>query len=160
MNSSHLEVINLVLKFVTFFKQSKNIIDMDEKWNLWENEYNFAASPPTHEAHLRAKNDYNPLSFKIIYFVVFFENNPFVTFGSSGTICLCLPVEGYNDKNVQILQLYHELTHILHLKPLKKELSYERSFSFLILQEGLALQMSKQMVPGFKDETYISNQKG
>ena len=58
MNSSHLEIINLVPKFVTFFKQSKNIIDMDEKWNLWENEYNFAAIPPTHEAHLRAKNDF------------------------------------------------------------------------------------------------------
>ena len=58
MNSSHLEIINLVPKFVTFFKQSKNIVDMDEKWNLWENEYNFSAIPLTHEAHLRAKNNF------------------------------------------------------------------------------------------------------
>lgn len=100
------------------------------------------------------------VNLKIVYFIGFFENNPFVSTDESGNICLCLPVETHIDKTIEKIRFYHELTHIFHAQICHIDFTYQRSLAFLIIQEGIALQMSKKMVPGFETDSYVSHQKG
>ncbi|MGX4687368.1 hypothetical protein JNUCC83_10915 [Vagococcus sp. JNUCC 83] len=100
------------------------------------------------------------MDIKIVYFVGFFEDNPFVTTDVNGKLCVCLPIENNSDEEFQRIQLYHELTHIYHSKLSNTSFSYEQSLSFLILQEGLDLRMSEKMVPGYMDSKYVSHQNG
>lgn len=198
MYNTHIELINLVPKFLQFLNQSKNVLDMEKKWKLWQSEYNFAAIPPTEMAYKKAKADFihvydrylteeaeiatfspdesmlyevvdqlrktlaydESITLNVVYFVGFFEHNPFVTFDANGTLCLCLPVEGNYDCHLDKIYLYHELTHILHASMSKHQLTYGRSLAFLLLQEGLAMRMSFEQIPGYEVAVYVSHQPG
>lgn len=198
MTNINIEVVNLVPKFLSFFDKAELVKGMDDKWKLWQSEYNFAAIPPTEEGLAKAKQDFigvynqyykyedrirrfqydevmikqcilqlqkellfkNPFSIKIVYFVGFFENNPFVTTDQTGELCLCLPIENDMNKTIEQIRLYHELSHIFHSEILNINFTYQRSLGFLIMQEGIALQMSRKMVPGCRDDSYISHQLG
>lgn len=198
MNKTNIEIINLVPQFLLFLDESKVVDTIDEKWEVWEEKYNFAAVPPTDEGIIRAKKEFSKVyddyllfekqirnfipdetllkdclmniceelnfhqdfDLKIIYFVGFFESNPFVTTDREGKLTLCLPIENFQmDDYFKIIQMYHELTHICHYQILQKDLFYQRSLAFLMIQEGLALHMSKKMIPGLEDSNYLSYQQ-
>lgn len=143
-----LDFVRVYQKYLTFEHQIKEF-------------YNDEETIKTCILALRNKLDTNCImDIKIVYFVGFFENNPFVTTDANGKLCVCLPIENNSDEEFQRIQLYHELTHIYHSELSNTPFLYERPLSFLILQEGLALRMSEQMVPGHADSKYVSHQSG
>lgn len=92
-----------------------------------------------------------PIEFVVVYFVGGFEENAFVTQIGSGKLALCLPIEnGKSD-----VMLAHELTHIVHSYTAQLSAQWERTIASTIVQEGLATQVSKRIVPGLSDEEYI-----
>lgn len=94
---------------------------------------------------------HTPIEFVVVYFVGAFEENAFVTQIDSGKLALCLPVEnGKSD-----VMLAHELTHIVHSQTAQFSAQWERTIASTIVQEGLATQVSKRLIPGLPDEEYI-----
>lgn len=92
------------------------------------------------------------INFVVVYFVGGFENNPFVAPIDEDTLALCLPIE----TEISDIFLTHELTHIVHAKTADLSSEWERSIGTVILQEGLATQVSKQLVPGKQAEDYLA----
>lgn len=88
----------------------------------------------------------------VVFFVGGFENNAFVTFLENERVALCLPIE---DRGLSEIVLAHELTHIVHSHTARFTIRWERTIASTILQEGLATQVSKFLVPGKPDEDYI-----
>nr|WP_289037033.1 DUF2268 domain-containing putative Zn-dependent protease [uncultured Allobacillus sp.] len=97
-----------------------------------------------------------PIKIVIIYFVGAFENNAFVAPYDDERLALCLPIEN-GDSDVT---LCHELTHVVHAKTANMNIDLERSIAALIIQEGLAIHISKEMVPGIEDRLYIEHKEG
>ncbi|CAM3066867.1 hypothetical protein FITA111629_01485 [Filibacter tadaridae] len=97
-----------------------------------------------------------PINFVVIYFVGGFENNPFVAPFDKERLALCLPIEN-GDSDIYLV---HELTHIVHSQTAQLTGEWERTIASTILQEGLATQVSKFVVPGEPDELYIEHKKG
>lgn len=92
----------------------------------------------------------------VIYFVGGFENNPFVARYDEERLALCLPIECGDSK----ITLSHELTHVVHSKTANLKSEWKRTIASTILQEGLALQVSKYLIPGKADEEYIEHKEG
>lgn len=97
-----------------------------------------------------------PINFVVIYFVGGFENNPFVAPFDKERLALCLPIEN-GDSDIHLV---HELTHIVHSQTAQLTGEWERTIASTVLQEGLATQVSKFVIPGEPDETYIEHKKG
>lgn len=97
-----------------------------------------------------------PINIVVVYFVGGFENNPFVAPVDEERLALCLPVESDSSD----ILLAHELTHIVHARIAKLTGEWERTIASTVLQEGLAAQVSKAVVPGEPDESYIEHKKG
>lgn len=97
-----------------------------------------------------------PINFVVIYFVGGFENNPFVAPFDKERLALCLPIEN-GDSDIYLV---HELTHIVHSQTAQLTGEWERTIASTVLQEGLATQVSKFIVPGEPDESYIEHKKG
>lgn len=97
-----------------------------------------------------------PINLIVVYFVGGFENNPFVAPFDDERLALCLPIEN-GDSDIY---LSHELTHIVHTHTAHLTNSWERTIASTILQEGLATQVSKYLVPDEADELYIEHKKG
>ncbi len=91
------------------------------------------------------------INFVVVYFVGAFEKNPFVAPYDEKRLALCLPIENGNSA----ILLAHELTHIVHSKTADITAGWERTIACTILQEGLATQASKFLVPGEPEEVYI-----
>ncbi|WP_168193876.1 DUF2268 domain-containing putative Zn-dependent protease [Lysinibacillus sp. SGAir0095] len=97
-----------------------------------------------------------PINLVLIYFVGGFENNAFVAPYDQERLALCIPIEcGDSD-----ITLSHELTHVVHSKTANLTPNWERTIASTILQEGLATQVSKFIVPGKPDEKYIEHKQG
>ncbi|QPC45861.1 hypothetical protein [Mangrovibacillus cuniculi] len=97
-----------------------------------------------------------PINLVVVYFVGGFEGNPFVAPYDQERLALCLPVECNNTTII----LSHELTHIVHASTANFSTKWERSIASTILQEGLAMHVSKQLVPGKEEESYTEFTKG
>ncbi|ATP41006.1 hypothetical protein CSE16_13615 [Solibacillus sp. R5-41] len=97
-----------------------------------------------------------PINLVVVYFVGGFENNPFVAPFDEKRLALCLPIEN-GDSDIL---LSHELTHIVHSHTANLTAKWERTIASTIIQEGLATQVSKFLVPGDLDEHYIEHKKG
>ncbi|MFE8699767.1 DUF2268 domain-containing putative Zn-dependent protease [Cytobacillus sp. FJAT-54145] len=191
----HIELINLVPKFLDFYKRADiEGIDSEDRWDLWKEHYNFAAVPPGDEGRKMARvlldnawGNYaqkinfikswepehksvdhylakvksllgcqKPIKLVLIYFVGGFENNAFVAPYDKERVALCLPIEcGDSD-----ILLSHELTHVVHSTTANLTAEWERTIASTILQEGLATQVSKHLVPGKKDHCYIEHKEG
>lgn len=119
------------------------------------------------EPNLEKVNDYltkvkkllgydKSISLVVVYFVGGFENNPFVAPYDENRLALCLPIEN-GDSDIL---LSHELTHIVHSHTANLSADWERTIGSTILQEGLATQVSRFIVPGRPTELYIEHTKG
>jgi len=91
------------------------------------------------------------IPFVLLFFVGTFNNNAFVAPYNESKMMLCLPIE----QQISDIVIAHELTHIVHAETACLEMNWKRPLAELILQEGLALQASKYIVPGRNDEAYI-----
>lgn len=189
----NLEVINLAPKFLNFYEKAKGK-DVSCIWDIWKENYNFAAVPPGEQGEQMAKEllmnawpkypeiisyieSWSPntervefyvdkvkkllgceqsVGIALVYYVGCFEHNAFVTPYKDGMLALCMPIE---DGDVDIT-LVHELTHIIHSKTSDLSLNWGKSIGSLILQEGLAMQVSKHLVTGKEDEAYIEHKEG
>lgn len=96
------------------------------------------------------------IDLAIIYYVGGFENNAFVAPTDENGLALCLPIEGSNTDII----LTHELTHIVHSKIAGLTTQWEKTVASLILQEGLAMHISRYMNPGEENEIYIEHKEG
>src|SRR5699024_1561909 len=187
---NNIELKNLVPTFLEFYKRAEQVVDSEERWNLWKKHYNFAAVPPGAEGEKiartllddswdRYKKNINyirnwtipdhqeveqylkeiksllgcekPVNIVLIYFVGGFENNPFIAPYDHERLALCLPIESESSD----ITLPHELTHIVHSKTADLKIKWERTIATLVLQEGLATQVSKYIVPGKEDKHYV-----
>jgi hypothetical protein len=101
-----------------------------------------------------------PIDIVIVYFVGFFEKNAFVAPYDGDKLALCLPIENRESSKESSITLSHELTHIVHSKTANLTSAWERSIGSTILQEGLATQVSKFLVPNEPDESYIEHKNG
>lgn len=91
------------------------------------------------------------IPFVVVFFVGSFDSNAFVAPYNEHKSMLCLPVE----TRLPDIIIAHELTHIVHAETASLDMNWERPVAELILQEGLALQASKYLIPGEQDEAYI-----
>lgn len=87
----------------------------------------------------------------IVFFVSSFDNSAFVAPYDEQRSMLCLPIEN----QLSDIIVVHELTHIVHAETASLEMNWERPIAEIVLQEGLALHVSKHLVPGERDEAYI-----
>lgn len=141
---------------------AKNLLDI--AWDDYANHLSFIEMWTPNEENVR---DYltkvkallgydEPIDLVVVYFVGGFENNPFVAPFDQKRMALCLPIEnGESD-----IFLSHELTHIVHSQTANLTGEWERTIASTILQEGLATQVSKFLVPGQPDERYLEHKKG
>ena len=51
----NISVVDLTPKFLSFYDRAKQAVDPEERWDLWQKHYNFAAVPPTPEGRELAK---------------------------------------------------------------------------------------------------------
>jgi len=175
------ELLNLVPKFLAFYQMAnKSDIDkekrsgeegkimarnlLDGAWNTYSEHLimleNWEPNLEKVKRYLtKVKNllGYDqPINLVVVYFVGGFENNPFVAPYDENRLALCLPIEnGESD-----ILLSHELTHIVHSHTANLTANWERTIGSTILQEGLATQVSKFLVPGEPIELYIEHTKG
>lgn len=98
----------------------------------------------------------NIIEMIMIFFIGAFEGNPLVVPTSDGRTALGWPIEA----RLGDIQLVHELTHIVHSVTAEFEATWERSIGFIIIQEGLAMQVSKHIMPGEPDGVYTENTQG
>lgn len=96
------------------------------------------------------------IEFTVIYFVGGFEDNPFVAPIGKNKVALCLPIETEQSD----IYLVHELTHVVHQKTANMKNDWERNIASIIMQEGLATHVSKQLIPGHKEKEYIEISHG
>ncbi|QFF98948.1 hypothetical protein PB01_08945 [Psychrobacillus glaciei] len=99
---------------------------------------------------------FEPINLVVIYFVGAMENNAFVAPFDEKKLALCLPIED----GITETTLVHELTHVVHTHTANLATEWERTIGSTILQEGLATQISKYLVPGKPDYEYIEYKEG
>ena len=95
-----------------------------------------------------------PVEVVLLFFVGAFDGNAFAAPYGENRIAICLPTEEGENHIV----IAHELTHLVHGKITNLTMSWERPVASLIVQEGLATQLSRHLVPGYKDEDYLACQ--
>lgn len=92
----------------------------------------------------------------LIFFVGAFDGNAFAAPYGENRIAVCLPVE----EGVNQVTMVHELIHLVHGKITGFAAGWERPVASLVMQEGLAMRLSKHLVPDHKDEDYVADQNG
>ena len=92
----------------------------------------------------------------LLFFVGAFDGNAFAAPYGENRIAVCLPIE--NGENQ--ITIVHELTHLVHGKMIGSAMSWGKTVASLVFQEGLATQLSKYLVPGYRDEVYVEHQEG
>ncbi|MUV38814.1 hypothetical protein JNUCC1_02685 [Lentibacillus sp. JNUCC-1] len=138
---------------------------LDESWDKYSQKINYISNWTL--PHYQEVDQYltkiktllgceQPINLVLIYFVGAFDNNPFVAPYDEGRLALCLPIE----TEVSDITLPHELTHIVHSRTASLKVEWERTIASLILQEGLATQVSKYIIPGKEDKYYIEHKDG
>lgn len=98
------------------------------------------------------------LRLVLLYFIGFFEGNPFVAPMGDGRLAICLPVELGQSRHSIFIS--HELTHIVHSQLNGTAGGWERSVAELILSEGLAMRVSQHLCAGQADEAYLEHRSG
>lgn len=137
---------------------------LDQAWNQYHKHIDYFEQwkPNNEKAHafladIQAKlGCKEEIDIALIYFVGAFENNAFVAPYKENRLAVCLPIESGNSD----ITLAHELTHIVHAKTAKLSGAWERAIATIIIQEGLATRMSKEIVPHQQDAAYIEYTDG
>lgn len=94
-----------------------------------------------------------PLTVRVVYFVGGFEGNAFA-YAMGDMPVVNFPVEA--DTNRAVEQA-HELTHAVHARLAGLSAAWERPLAQTILQEGLAMHVARELVPGLPTATYVTH---
>lgn len=137
---------------------------LDQAWTKYHEHIDYIKQwkPDTEKAHLflaeiqRKLECIKDIDLALIFFVGAFENNAFVAPYGENRLALCLPIENGDSE----ILLAHELTHIVHGSTAKLSGGWERKIATLIIQEGLATRISKEIVPHQPDAAYIEYKSG
>jgi hypothetical protein len=97
-----------------------------------------------------------PARMQLITYVGGFEGNAF-TFRGEVPV-LAIPLE--SPPAERALFLAHEGTHAVHMLVANLSGGWERSVAATMLQEGLAMHVSREVVPGRPFEDYVSHRPG
>jgi hypothetical protein len=97
-----------------------------------------------------------PATIKLVTYIGGFEDNAFTFRAEVPTVALPLEI----DPKIRARSLAHEGTHALHIFIDNLSGGWERSVAATMLQEGLAMQVSREVVPGYPLETYVSQRAG
>jgi hypothetical protein len=98
-----------------------------------------------------------PFELQLVVFVGAFDGNAF-TAGQDDQPVVAVPVE--MDAAERALVLAHEMTHAVHLVTAGLSGGWERSIAETIVQEGLAMHVTKAVAPGRDDRAYIEHSPG
>jgi len=94
-----------------------------------------------------------PLTVKVVYFVGGFEGNAFA-YAMGDMPVVNFPVEAGTNRAVEQA---HELTHAVHTRLAGLSGGWERSIAQTLLQEGLAMHVSREAVPGLPVAAYVTH---
>ena len=97
-----------------------------------------------------------PVDVALLFFVGTFDGNAFAAPYGENRMVVCLPVE----EGEKPITMVHELIHIVHGKINGSTMNWERPVAALVMEEGLATQLSKHLVSGYTDEEYLGSQNG
>lgn len=137
---------------------------LEAAWEKYENVIPFLEqwSPDSEKIQqnlsmIKSVLEYNEsVDVVLLFFVGAFDGNAFAAPYGENRIAVCLPIEN-GDNQITIV---HELTHLVHGKMTGSAMSWGKTVASLVFQEGLATQLSKYLVPGYKDEVYVEHQEG
>lgn len=97
-----------------------------------------------------------PAKIQLITFIGGFENNAFSFRAKDPTVALPLEI----DPAVRARSLAHEGAHAVHMQIAKLSGGWQRSVAATMLQEGLAIEVAREVVPGAPVEAYVSHRPG
>jgi hypothetical protein len=97
-----------------------------------------------------------PLAVDFLVYVGAFEDNAFTIGGTPPTVAF--PVE--MSANLRPLIMAHELTHAAHFQIAHLSGGWERSIGATLIQEGLAMHVAREVVPGRTQAAYIEHEPG
>ena len=98
-----------------------------------------------------------PLNVRLVAYVGAFDGNAF-TAGAGGAPTVNFPVE--MDAEARRPIMAHEFTHAVHIQLAGLSGGWERSIAETLMQEGLAVHTSREVVPGRPLTAYIEHQPG
>lgn len=99
-----------------------------------------------------------PATVRLTGFVGSFENNAFTMLGDDKVPTLALPIEGDADAMATIIP--HEAAHAIHALVADFAPGYERSLARVIVEEGLAMHVSRMVAPGHSVADYTEHKPG
>jgi len=137
---------------------------LEAAWDKYEKVIPFLEqwSPDTEKiqrylSKIKSVLEYNEsVDVVLLFFVGAFEGNAFVAPYGENRIAVCLPIE--NGENEVVIT--HELIHLVHGSLTGSTMNWEHTVASLVLQEGLATQLSRYLIPGYQDEVYVEHQEG
>lgn len=94
-----------------------------------------------------------PFRARVVYFVGGFEGNAFA-YAMGDMPVVNFPVEGEIDP---ALQQAHELSHALHTRLAGLSGGWQRTIAQTALQEGLAMHVAREVVPGRPVAAYVTH---
>lgn len=97
-----------------------------------------------------------PLDVDFLVYVGAFEDNAFTVGGMPPTVAF--PVE--MSAGLRPLIMAHELTHAVHFQIAHLSGGWERSIGATLMQEGLAMHVAREVVPGRAEAAYIEHEPG
>ena len=98
-----------------------------------------------------------PVRIRFVAYVGAFEDNAFA-YSADGVPVVNVPIE--IDPASGEVTVAHEMTHAFHMAVGRLSGGWERSIAATMLQEGLAIHVSREVVPGRPMASYIEYQAG
>jgi hypothetical protein len=99
-----------------------------------------------------------PLVIKVVAYVGAFDLNAFSYRGGDGVPVVCVPLEMTPYVRAPIFT--HEMTHAVHMEVAHLSGGWERTIAATVLQEGLAMEISRVCVPGRDVRAYVEATPG
>jgi hypothetical protein len=98
-----------------------------------------------------------PVTVRVNAYVGGFEVNAF-TYGQDDVPVVCVPIEMAPDVRGPVFT--HEMTHAVHMAIAHLSGGWERSIAATALQEGLAMQVTREALPGLPITDYVGGAPG
>lgn len=95
-----------------------------------------------------------PVEIRFVAYAGAFEDNAFA-FAINGLPIVNVPLEMSPD--TRAVTMAHEMTHAFHIALAGLSGGWERSIAATMLQEGLAMHVAREVVPGRSVESYVSH---